>query len=292
MDGRRWKTWAVASLLTAGVGCSGTGKKDLTSGVTPPPAAGGGNAVSRMFATKPPGATAPKFQPADAVVDSGKKKGPIKPDTIAALANAQVGAAFDFQQDGQVNPNLDRMTDEARMKFQKALEADPKNKDALLGLARLYTRLGDRERAVGTLQTLLKHHPDDHKTAYELALTHARFEDWTGGMAACQRALSGDPENRRYQKTLGILTARSGDLEKGFDTLARVTSEAEARFTMAKLLQDMDRPELAHQQLQLAVKADPTYTPAQEWLASFSGQPQTPPQNPVQAVEYREPVGN
>lgn len=289
MDGRL-KTWVTTAVLAASVGCGGTGKKNLTSGVTPPPAADTGNALTRAFAPKPPGPTAPKFQPPaePPMAEIAKKKGPIKPDTMAAFANAQVGAAFDLEEDGNTNPNVNRMADEARAKFQKALEADPKNKDALQGLARLYTRLGDRERATATLQTLVKHHPELHQSAYELALTYARFEDWPNATAACQKALAGDPENRRYQKTLGILIARGGDLERGFDTMARVTPEAEARFTMAKLLQDMDKPELAHQQLQLAVKADPGYAPAQEWLASFGAQPATP--GAVQAVDFRQPA--
>lgn len=292
MDGRRWKTLAVASLVAASVGCRGTGKKDLTSGVTTPPAATsptGGNAISRMFSPKPAAPTAPKFQPTE-VADAGKKNKPLTAETKVAFTNAQVQTAFDFQEDG-TSESLNRVADDARVKYQKVLEGDPKNKEALQGLARLYTRLVDRERAVATMQTLLKYHPDDHKSAYELALTHARFEDWQSGIAACSKALAADPENRRYQKTLGILVTRSGKMEEGFDILARVLPEAEARFTMAKLLTDMDRPDLAQQQLQLAVKADANFAPAQEWLASLTtGQPQAAPAPAaVQQVEYREP---
>lgn len=292
MEGRRWKTLAVASALAVAVGCRGTGKKDLTSGAATPPAASGsagGSALSRMLSPKPGAPTAPKFQPTD-VADAGKKNtGPLKAETKVAFTNAQVQTAFDFQEDGSTE-SLNRVADDARVKYQKVLEGDPKNKEALQGLARLYTRLGDRERAVATMQTLLKHHPDDHKAAYELALTHARFEDWPSGIAACSKALTADPENRRYQKTLGILVTRSGKMEEGFDILARVLPEAEARFTMAKLLADMDRPDLSQQQLQLAVKADPNFAPAQEWLASLTtGQPQAAPAAGVQQVEYREP---
>jgi Flp pilus assembly protein TadD len=289
MEGRRWKTVAVASLL-ATAGCKGFGSKpSLTSGQPTPAAAAvaaapkSGNALTRMFAPK--SGTPPKFQPPEAVAEAPARKGPLKPETVAALANAQVGAAFDFQEEGKPNPNLDRMADEARMKFQKALEADPKNHDALQGLARLYTRLGDRERAVATLQTLLKHHPQDHKAAYELALTHARFEDWAGGVAACQKAIAGDPENRRYQRTLGMLVARTGNFEEGFNTMAAVMPEAEARFTMAKLLTDMEKPDLARQQLDLAAKADPAFVAAQEAMAAAAAAAAA---NPVQPVEYRE----
>ncbi len=282
MDGKCWKALVATSLLAASAGCR-TGSK-TTSGMPAPPAAGGSNAVSRMFKPKPAGPV-PQFQPVDAAVaDAGKKKGPLKAETVAALANAQVGAAFDFQEEGTVNPNLDRLADDARQKFQKALELDPKNRDALQGLARLYTRIGDRDRAISTLQTLQSHYPNDHKVAYELALTHARFEDWTNGIAACRNALAGDPENRRYQKTLGILTARTGNFEEGFTTLASVMPEAEARMTMAKVLADSDRADLAEQQVKLALKADPNFAPAHQWLAERKA-----PAGDVQPVEFRVP---
>jgi predicted Zn-dependent protease len=283
MDGKCWKALVATSLLAASAGCRGTGSKTTTSGLPTPSAVGGeGNAVTRMFKPKPPGPV-PQFQPVDAaVVDAGKKKGPLKAETVAALANAQVGAAFDFQEEGTVNPNLDRLADDARQKFQKALEQDPKNREALQGLARLYTRLGDRERAVSTLQTLQSHYPNDHRVSYELALTHARFEDWTNGIAACRNALAGDPENRRYQKTLGILTARTGNFEEGFTTLASVMPEAEARFTMAKVLADTDRPDLAEQQVKLALKADPNFAPAHQWLAARKA-----PAGEIQPVDFR-----
>lgn len=286
MDGKCWKALAVASLLASGAGCRGTGSKTLTSGAPTPPAAGGGNAISRMLAPKPPGPV-PQFQPVDAAVaDAGKKKGPLKAETVAAFANAQVGAAFDFQQEGTVNPNLDRLADGARQQFQKALQQEPKNREALQGLARLYSRLGDREHAISTLQTLQSHYPNDHKVAYEIALTHARFEDWPNGISACRNAIAGDPENRRYQKTLGILTARTGNFEEGFTTLSNVMPEAEARLTMAKVLADMDKPDMAEQQVQLALKADPTYPAAHEWLAGRKAAPSA-----IQAVEYVEPAG-
>ena len=118
MDGKCWKALAVASLLASGAGCRGTGSKAMTSGMpTPPAAAPQGNAISRMFAPKPPG-SGPKFQPTEApLAETAKKKGPLKADTVAALANAQVGAAFDFQDEGTVNPNLDRILPCCRVRW-------------------------------------------------------------------------------------------------------------------------------------------------------------------------------
>jgi tetratricopeptide (TPR) repeat protein len=286
MEGRTWTKLTAAALLAASVvGCKGT-QKTLTSGMpTPAAAPSTGNFLSRMTQPKPVGAPKPQFMPVEVASDPAKKKS-LKPETLAAFANAQVGAAFDFQEEGKVNANLDRMADEARLKFQKALEADPKNREALQGLARLYTRLGDRERAVAMLRTLQQHYPNDHKTAYELALTHARFEDWASAETACQQALQGDPENRSYLKTLGKLMARGGKMEQGFDVMVRVVPEAEARYTMAKLLADMEKPDLAHQQLQLAAKADPNYGPAQEWLAALNGREEP---TGIQTVEARQP---
>ncbi len=283
MDGKCWKALAVASLLAASAGCRGTGSKTMTSGIPTPPAAGGGNAVSRLFQPKPAGPP-PQYQASEQPInESDLKKGPLKAETVAALANAQVGAAFDFQADGTANPNLDRLADDARQKFQKALEQDPKNHEALQGLARLYTRLGDRERAISTLQTMQSYYPTDHKIAYETALTYARFDDWANGVTACRAALAGDPENRRYQKTLGILTARTGNFEDGYALIASVTTEAEARMTMAKLLVDMDRTDLAEAQVQIVMKIDPNLPQVQEWINARPG-------SAVQPVQHAEPA--
>ena len=238
-----------------------------------------------MFQPKPPG---PHLQkPVDAAIINAARKTPLKPESIAHIASELADGAVDsaFVEES-TSADRDRILDEARQKYQAALKADPKNAQALRGLARLYTRVGDRERAVGSYRELMQNYPQDHKAAYEFALALARFEDWNGATAACQHAIGGDPENRRYKRTLGVCMAQAGNFEGGFDAMLSVMPEAEARYTMAKLLADSEKPDAARQQLQLAAKADPNFAPAKEWLAAFDA-PAKP--NPIQTVGFEQP---
>ena len=239
-----------------------------------------------MFQPKPPG---PHLQkPVDAAIVNAARKTPLKPESIAHIASELADGAVDsaFVGEETSSADRDRILDEARQKYQAALKADPKNAQALRGLARLYTRVGDRERAVGSYRELMQNYPKDHKAAYEFALALARFEDWNGATAACQHAIGGDPENRRYKRTLGVCMAQAGNFEGGFDAMLSVMPEAEARYTMAKLLADSEKPDAARQQLQLAAKADPNFAPAKEWLAAFDA-PAKP--NPIQTVGFEQP---
>ena len=287
MNGRRRNLWIVAGVLAATVGCRSSAVNQ-TSGLPAAPAAApaGGSSLSRMFQPKPPGPHVQK--PVDAAIVNAARKTPLKPESVAHIAAELADGAVDsaFIGEDTTSADRDRILDEARQKYQAALKADPKNAQAMRVLARLYTRVGDRERAVNSYRELMQNHPQDHKAAYEFALALARFEDWNGATAACQHAIAGDPENRRYKRTLGVCLAQSGNFEGGFDAMLSVMPEAEARYTMAKLLADSEKPDAARQQLQLAAKADPNFAPAVEWLAAFDA-PAMP--NPIQTVGFEQP---
>jgi tetratricopeptide (TPR) repeat protein len=226
---------------------------------------------------------APTYGPTPPTVEpASTNKGPLKNETIVTFADAQVSAVFDTAAEG-LGVQGERTLEEARYKYQHVLQTDPTNREALVGMARLYTRLGDRERATAFYESATKAHPRDHKLLYERSLALGRFEDWNGAMQSCQQALALDPENRRYRKTLGIATARTGQMEKGFEILNSVMNEAEARYTMARVLVDGQRPELVVQQLQLASAVDPNFAPAQQWLSELQGATGGP-----QTADYRE----
>ena len=257
MDGNRTiRKWATAAAVAAAVGCAGTGPKTVTG--TTLPGAGEGK-ISRLINGGPPGPV--KSQPE--VVAAKPKVSALKSETNVSFADVQVDAAY---LDNTTTQETNRLLDDARQRYQKVLVKDPNNADAMRGLARLYTRTGDRERAYASYQQLIQVAPKDHKAAHEFALACGRFEDWPNATTACERALAADPENRRYHRTLGVCLAHAGQYERSFDAMLKAAPEAEARFTLARVLADTNQPELAKQQMQLAVQADPSFEPAKEWL--------------------------
>jgi Tfp pilus assembly protein PilF len=94
--------------------------------------------------------------------------GPPKanPDTLTAIADLQADFAFDVFATPSTKAEL---IDSARENYRKALQIDPKHKDALRGLARLHARTGKRDKAVEAYKNYLRHYPNDADATRELA---------------------------------------------------------------------------------------------------------------------------
>ncbi|MBA4067241.1 MAG: hypothetical protein C0501_26745 [Isosphaera sp.] len=264
MDGRRLRRWWLSGCLAAlGAGCN---RQEVQSPWGTPPG------------VAPPATTAKKPAPVVPVeVVDASRKGPPKPETRVAFADVQLDAAFDESTPPTTRQEL---LDAARRGYQKALETDPKNKAALLGLARYYSRVGERDRAVEVYKKYLTGNPADRDVPHEVAVAHARWKDWAGAVAWCEYALKLDPENLSVRKTMAFCLARDGRWDEGYGVMAKVMPEAQARYLMARVLEHQNHPAASRHQLVLALQADPTYVAAREFLAELDQLPAlggTPP---------------
>ena len=263
MDGR---TILAAGLLAVAVGCN---KQSLVSDPNPttlPPASEKKFSEASKFLGK--NATGPAATPAEHVVvrDKPKPGEPLKPETEIALAETEVESAFS---EGRSAVERDQLLDSARQRYQRALKVRPKDQTALLGLARLYAKAGDKDRAVATYQTALDAYPKDHALAHKMAATRAQFGDWDGAAETCRVALAVDPENRTYQKTLGFCLAGAGKWDEAFEVASRIMPEAEARYFLGRVMFDQDKPAEARQMMEMAVKADPRYELARQFITDL-----------------------
>ena len=281
MDGRRIRRWWLSGCLVVGaLGCSNRNTVqppfDSAKPITGVPMASKPKSFWNGLSSKP---TAPVE--VSSVVDSST---PAKPETHAILANAQVDSAFNEE-----TPPASReaLLDQARQGYQRALKLDPKNKPALLGLAKYYVRLNEREKAIETYKRYFAAYPKDKEVAHEVALAHAQWKDWAGATAWCEFALKIDPENLSIRKTMAFCLARAGKWDEGFAVMCQVMPEAQARYLMARVLEHQNQPEASRMQLQLALQADPAYIPAREFLVELdqSSRPTSAPnQNPIITV--------
>ncbi|MBX9585469.1 MAG: tetratricopeptide repeat protein [Gemmataceae bacterium] len=267
MDGRLLAGWVVVGGLPA----PGTKPGAMTL-----PAPGGGHLPSG----NPAAVATPEVLPA-----RPKKTGPM-PDFEAAAADTLLERAF-------ADPppaNRDELLDTARLRYQRALKADAKHKGALLGLARMYARMGDRAKAVETYARYTKAYPKEADVPHEVAVAHARWGDWAGAAGWCDAALKLDPENRTFTKTKGLCLARAGRADEAVGLLVRVMPEAQARVAVAHALDDAGLFDASRQQLHLALRADPTFVPARDVLAELDGT--APPVAPVADPNPVVPVGH
>ncbi|CAN5428495.1 hypothetical protein BH11PLA2_BH11PLA2_11830 [soil metagenome] len=266
MDGHWIASLALIAAVSA-VGCRNTPKQ--TSNMPTP--SNGSSMIERMMAPKPANAPNPSSVPVETAVE--RPKGPLKTETVATFADLQVEAAFSNEE--LSSAERDRRLDDARQKLQSALQTDPKNLEALRGLGRLYTRVGDRERATQTYTVALQHHPKNHQLIHEAALSAGRFENWDRAVSLWQSALALDPDSRKYPRMIGLAYARLGKFDESFNMMMKVMPEAETRLVMARELMEIGQEAACRQQIELAVKADPKFEPAVNALQQMNGVQQT-----------------
>jgi tetratricopeptide (TPR) repeat protein len=212
------------------------------------------------LASDPPAREAPVAPP-------NESKRPLSPDTLVAIADVQVDAAL-----AEKTPAADReaLLERAQKGYELALKTDPKHKGALLGLAQFFARTDNRDKALEAYRAYLAQYPDA-EAAHELALAHARWKDPNGAVSWCEYALKIDPENRSVKKDLGFCLALAGKWDEAFAALCRVMPGAQARHNLGGLLDRLGRISEAKEQLRLALKADPNYTPARDLLREIEG---------------------
>lgn len=268
MDGRLLRLVLLAGLTCGAVGCRTAKDQKMPAGTLPKSGEHAGW-MSR--------GNAQKFgPPKEEVVERaprGKPGQALKPETEAAFADTEVEAAFS---EGRTAVESDSLVDSARQRYQKALKADPKNVAALAGLARLYSKIGDRERAAQIYTEALKLNPKNHELAFKMAGMYAKGEEWQPACDACKIAITIDPENRTYHKTLGYCAARAGQWDVAFEALMRIMPEPEARYFLGRVLIDADRVPEGRQQLDMALRKDPQHAASAELLAELDA-PMTPP---------------
>lgn len=271
MDGRQFKKWLLfGSLFVASAGCK-TGDK-YPNNLLPQ---GGSPSAVAVPNSKLPAPTTP-----ETVASAPRKKGPLSPEFEVAMAETRLQVAMT----DPPPPNRDEILDSVRSCYQRALKQNPKHKDALLGIARMYAKLGDKERAVEGYDKYLKNYPKDAEVVHELAMKRASWKDWAGAIAMCEYALKLDPENRSYRKTLGFCQARAGQWDAALATLVKVMPEAQARHNLAGMLDHLGQADASRQQLQFALQADPGYAPAKEFLSELT----ETKSNPIQQAGFNQ----
>lgn len=283
MDGSRSLKWFTLGCVVAGaLGCN-------RNSVQQPPVGGMPNtgAPAPVASAKSlwGGNSSQPQIPAEPAPPVSNK--PASADALVAISDVRLDAAFDEKTaPGSKEPLLDL----AREGYQRALKQEPKNQSAMLGIARYYAKVGEKEKALDAYKKYLTAYPTDAKVAHEVAIVHGRWKDWNGAVAWCEFALKIEPENRDAKKALGFCQARAGKWDEAFATLCQIMPEAQARHNLAGLLDHMGHADASKQQLQLAVQADPNYAPARDFLTELTQPTAIPDPSGVRQASEQQPA--
>lgn len=181
------------------------------------------------------------------------------------------------------------MWDRARLTFQQILDMDPKHLQALQGLTETYLKIGDKDRALATINKALALAPRDPNLLYDQATVLACRREWKEAENALFNALQSSPENRQFKKQLGMILAREGQFEQGFSFLSQYGGPAYAHYIIARmLLGTFGQEDACKQQLRQTLEANPEHRQARELLERL----ENPRSGAAAQAPHSNPLGN
>ncbi|MBY0524890.1 MAG: tetratricopeptide repeat protein [Gemmataceae bacterium] len=210
----------------------------------------------------PPNAPSPDQVSGEINTEWDDKPKELKPQTLVAYARYKEQFAAEL---AEVDPaQREQQYAIARESYRGALELDPKHVPALMGMAHLYEKLGETDKALDIFQQATRTVPKDKVVWFELGMCQSRRKDWDSAIENLRKAHELDPNDRVCTKTLGMCLARAGRYDESLTILEKVVGKAEAHCTVARMLYQMKQDEAAKQHLQIALQLNPKLRPALE----------------------------
>ncbi|MCA9032455.1 MAG: tetratricopeptide repeat protein [Planctomycetaceae bacterium] len=156
--------------------------------------------------------------------------------------------------------------DEARNQYTAVRSEEPKNVDAILGLARVDLASGKHVEAEQGFQRALKLDPESPLAHHGLARCYAVQKRWTEAVAELNTAVLADPTNNNFRYDLAVAMAHTGDIDGALPHFVRVVGDAKAHYNVGLILQDEGQTAAAKKHLSLALTKDPHLEEAEHWL--------------------------
>ena len=123
--------------------------------------------------------------------------------------------------------------------YKEALEIDPKNTTALVGLGYSSEREKKYPEAEAALKKCLIYDPKNEMASFHLGVTYFKQDRWNDAMSSFEKNLTNNPKNARSRHYLGIIATKLNFLdraEREFRTALSIDpSYGEAHFNLAVL---------------------------------------------------------
>jgi tetratricopeptide (TPR) repeat protein len=155
---------------------------------------------------------------------------------------------------------LTQKPSDAENAFQKALDQDPDNEDALSGLAMLYADGGDAKRASALFEKLTKKSPNPRAFAL-LAASYEQMHEYGLAANAYKQALQLDPGRAELKEALAQDLAMSNQLEEALKLYQEIVQanpqDAQAYLRISQIYRQQKKYDLAQQAGDKAKAIDP-----------------------------------
>jgi tetratricopeptide (TPR) repeat protein len=149
---------------------------------------------------------------------------------------------------------------DAEGSFQKALDQDPDNEDALSGLAMVYADSGDAHKASSLLERLTKKNPNPRAFAL-LASSYEQMHEYTLAANAYKQALQLDPDRVEIKQALAQDLTMSNQLDEALklykDIIKSNSKDPQSYLRMSQIYSQQKKFDLARQANDQAKALDP-----------------------------------
>ena len=113
---------------------------------------------------------------------------------------------------------------DAEKAYNKALEAEADNEEALTGLAMLYSDLGDNKRAIEKLKLATEKNPNE-RTLIALGTAYEQMHDYKDAADTLKQALEMQPDNSRLQAGLANNLMLSDRVEEALSIFEKLAAD-------------------------------------------------------------------
>ena len=158
-----------------------------------------------------------------------------------ALAVARDPSSGMLQQAAQLMYQTDRLP-QAKLFFEKSIEADPENTDATYSLALLEAELGNSARSLELLRTTVSLAPDFGRAWYNLGLAESSYGDLPAAAKALEKAESLLPRSPDPAFALATVQLRLKDPAKAMESARRALAIAPGHPGAQGLLRQLMQP--------------------------------------------------
>jgi Tfp pilus assembly protein PilF len=158
----------------------------------------------------------------------------------------------------------------ATAQYQKALEIDPKDLSAHLGLAHLLDRQNKLTEATSQYETAVRLHPKSAAAHNDLGLCYARRGMYDRAAESLRQACAIEPTRPLYRNNLATILVEHGRSDEALREMLAVHEPATAHYNLGYLLQQKGQNQQAARHFAEAGRLNPQLTAAQAWLAKLS----------------------
>jgi len=178
---------------------------------------------------------------------------------------------------------------EAQRHYSEVLKAQPKNIDAILGVARHEFSRGRIDQAEQGFRRALKIDDSSANALSGLGQCNASQKKWAEAADSLTKASQGLPEDKAIRHQLAIALVHTGDLAAAHLHFTQSVGAAAAHYNIALILKDDGRLQAAEAQLELALRKDPKMKDAELWLTEIRKSQNATDQAKLQGPSIIEP---